>query len=495
MALNLDIGTYTKNDLFNLFSIDESENEYNILQKYELKIKGLEDLTNLKLKAQLVKFFNSAYEKIKYKMEDIRPVLDIQNPPVYPTFPIKYPLGKINPIEKKVTTEILCLDTIFRDIIKNPETSDFVYNLPNPVENVVSMKLISAEIPDIQTTFLSSRTNNSFNITMFNGWVYKDSTLTPMPIEGSMMTVTVPDGLPHETVFIQIIQNQLDSRRDSFSYLKIGIDEVSFTFFFRFKTLIECINWNASYNVDNSINSSLRTAPDNQYLTSLFRMPSFIRDDLNPYREAHDDLLSIYLGTTNYPMKDIRDKSIRPLERNAEGLKYMIDFNPTNLSHERTIGWTMGFRDVKILKSLKHNKKYIYTSNNLPFFNNLNNVKIFGYIPACTPFVDAPNAYYFLYVNDFVGNYNDTLNVLQRDNIFAKSLLAKIQLEGSHFNIKYVNSNSISILEKTRDYFGPVTIKKLHIKLIDKYNKPINTRGVNYSLTLQFEKLYSNINN
>ena len=70
-----------------------------------------------------------------------------------------------------------------------------------------------------------------------------------------------------------------------------------------------------------------------------------------------------------------------------------------------------------------------------------------------------------------------------------------MQLANSTFNTRFIEANSVSLLEKTRDYFGPVTIKKLHIKLLDKYNKIINTKKADFSLTLQFEKLYSSVSN
>ena len=50
-------------------------------------------------------------------------------------------------------------------------------------------------------------------------------------------------------------------------------------------------------------------------------------------------------------------------------------------------------------------------------------------------------------------------------------------------------------MEKKREYFGPVSIKKLHFKIIDKYNKTIDISKANYSLTLQFEKMNNNVKN
>ena len=55
--------------------------------------------------------------------------------------------------------------------------------------------------------------------------------------------------------------------------------------------------------------------------------------------------------------------------------------------------------------------------------------------------------------------------------------------------------NAGTFLEKTRDYFGPVNIKKLHFKLINKFGGLIDLMNSNFSLTLEFEKLYSSVRN
>jgi len=53
----------------------------------------------------------------------------------------------------------------------------------------------------------------------------------------------------------------------------------------------------------------------------------------------------------------------------------------------------------------------------------------------------------------------------------------------------------MSVLEKKRDYFGPVNIEKLHIKILNKFGELAELVNTNYSLTFQFETLYSSIRN
>ena len=56
----------------------------------------------------------------------------------------------------------------------------------------------------------------------------------------------------------------------------------------------------------------------------------------------------------------------------------------------------------------------------------------------------------------------------------------------------YIDNNNDFIFKK-REYFGPVNIKKIRIKLIDKYGKLLVLENVNYSLALKFTQLYNNM--
>ena len=50
--------------------------------------------------------------------------------------------------------------------------------------------------------------------------------------------------------------------------------------------------------------------------------------------------------------------------------------------------------------------------------------------------------------------------------------------------ISYRDDNQI------REYFGPVDIRSLEIKLIDEYGRIIDLNGMDWSFTLVFETLY-----
>ena len=181
--LNLDINTYDQTELLNLFNSSNKDNAESLHDKYNSKINSLENIHDSDLKKSLHNFFQIAFRKLSNIIKNknleekknrvfkntpitfqttnssleetmkMHPSPPIRENTIYSNNIIKYPKGQINPIEKKITSEILCIDTIFRNQTKFPNSSDFVYELQNPIENVISMKLINAEIPKISKLF------------------------------------------------------------------------------------------------------------------------------------------------------------------------------------------------------------------------------------------------------------------------------------------------------------------------------------------------------
>ena len=57
----------------------------------------------------------------------------------------------------------------------------------------------------------------------------------------------------------------------------------------------------------------------------------------------------------------------------------------------------------------------------------------------------------------------------------------------------YKSSNDPGLnnqLNRTREYFGPVDIARLTIKIYDEYGRVIDLNNMDWSFALSFEKLY-----
>ena len=72
------------------------------------------------------------------------------------------PKGTLNPIRRRIMKHVFSIDTQFRNNYEKTSNSDFIYILPAPVRNVISMKLSSVEMPN--TWYQVNKTTNTFYI-------------------------------------------------------------------------------------------------------------------------------------------------------------------------------------------------------------------------------------------------------------------------------------------------------------------------------------------
>tara|TARA_B110000305_G_scaffold106669_2_gene119970 strand:+ start:3498 stop:4808 length:1311 start_codon:yes stop_codon:yes gene_type:complete len=80
----------------------------------------------------------------------------------------KYPIGIINPIERKTITKIVSIDSIFRHNKSTSDSSDFIWELQNTETNVISLKLVSLELPIMWYTLSKKNRSNIFTIKTYN---------------------------------------------------------------------------------------------------------------------------------------------------------------------------------------------------------------------------------------------------------------------------------------------------------------------------------------
>lgn len=104
--------------------------------------------------------------------------------------------------------------------------------------------------------------------------------------------------------------------------------------------------------------------------------------------------------------------------------------------------------------------------------------------------------YAFLCINDYNNSVSDyfvsafSSSVLQRD-IIARINLTSIQQTNGVYQSGQDDGSSIQI-NRQRNYFGPVDIERLDIKLIDEYGRVIDLNNMDWSIALTMECYYSN---
>mgnify|MGYP007117426910 FL=1 len=99
------------------------------------------------------------------------------------------------------------------------------------------------------------------------------------------------------------------------------------------------------------------------------------------------------------------------------------------------------------------------------------------------------NTYMYLSVDDFVSNKKDQIIGIKKDSYIGDNILARIQINNPLFSI-IVNNNEDNVFKK-RDYFGDVKIRKLHVRILDKFGRVMNLNNSEVSLSIELTQRYN----
>ena len=99
------------------------------------------------------------------------------------------------------------------------------------------------------------------------------------------------------------------------------------------------------------------------------------------------------------------------------------------------------------------------------------------------------STYLYFSLNDYTGSQQITsaYGVLQ-NSLIDDDILALIPLTGIPFN--FIFDNNANFIYKRREYFGPVDISRITIKLLNQTGKVVNLLKNNFSFSLQVTTIY-----
>jgi hypothetical protein len=94
------------------------------------------------------------------------------------------------------------------------------------------------------------------------------------------------------------------------------------------------------------------------------------------------------------------------------------------------------------------------------------------------------STYLYFSLNDYTGSQQVTsaYGILQ-NSLIDSDILALVPLNGLPFNIVY--DNDANFIYKRREYFGPVDISRITIKLLNQTGKVVNLLNNNFSFSLK----------
>ena len=103
--------------------------------------------------------------------------------------------------------------------------------------------------------------------------------------------------------------------------------------------------------------------------------------------------------------------------------------------------------------------------------------------------------YGFLSIDDHQKNTGPAYIVAFGNSILQNNIITRINLAALQADVGIYQSSSdpglTTELNRTREYFGPVDIQRLHITIYDEYGRVIDLNNMDWSFSLAFEILYN----
>lgn len=93
-------------------------------------------------------------------------------------------------------------------------------------------------------------------------------------------------------------------------------------------------------------------------------------------------------------------------------------------------------------------------------------------------------SYLYLAVDDY-NNYSNTFFSAFNASVLNKDILARIAVQSSR-STSIVYSN-IGRVTTPRQYYGPVDIEKMHVRMLDEYGRILNLNNMDFSFAIQFK--------
>ena len=122
-------------------------------------------------------------------------------------------------------------------------------------------------------------------------------------------------------------------------------------------------------------------------------------------------------------------------------------------------GWFMGYRKAEYTGATTYTTEAVYSS--------------------------SPYEYIYFTLNDYNMSQSQNIFGMFSKSILGDNILAIIPVTSNSFNICF--DNGVNLLEKKREYYGPVNIQRLKIQLLNQYGEILCLNNMDFSFSLEFE--------
>ena len=397
------------------------------------------------------------------------------------------PRDVLNPLRREKFKSIVNIDTFLRGDFLNTDASDYIQEFTEPINNVVSMSLASIEMPNIWYTFSEARSSNYINI-LFQNFNNNEN------VYDVSYDIIIPDGnytseeiaIALNNLFIYEAQHNPeigDVFANPIYYLRAAIDNITG------KTTFRVITEGHDYTSPTEEVVSGASPYEEYMLGGGTLNPYYSPDMVIVFNFLNESQTLLYNELVNrktdpdvnavvYNINNINSTLCDPYIKNMKQKAY----NNSNITPERiifdTAGWMFGFREPCYKITINDTYFDPYTSDSVVIYK--------GFLSSEGIYGGLFNTYLFLSIDDFNNNYKRSVISNNEQFFLSNNILAKIPITTGS-NTLLVEENRINI---PREYFGPVNIKKIKIKLLDRFGNIVNLNNNNYTFTLELTQLY-----
>ena len=151
----------------------------------------------------------------------------------------------------------------------------------------------------------------------------------------------------------------------------------------------------------------------------------------------------------------------------------------------KNAGWAMGF--YKDIYEVKTGVAFITRLNPNATYQPITYNR---YVESESSYGSSVSQYFFLELDDY--NRNFTTNTIIAETgggtHLGNNIIARIPITSPALNINHTSPSDL--IFKQRDYFGPVKIEKLHLRLVDRYGETLDIQNNDYSVAIELITTY-----
>lgn len=364
--------------------------------------------------------------------------------------------GYLNPINIRTVTQGVNIDTRFRDKYYLTNSSNFVLHLPEIQKRVVTMRIATIEMPMTYYAISRQRGNSTFVIRSSE----KLGEIDPREVvlqrdfnqSEANRTITLPGGGYKAWLVVLPDGNyELDWQGQS-----------------------------EAASIVVAMNNAIALAKPG-YMSIDGRFGAYpdpgSTDYLNPSQDIAFNVDRVS-GRAIFarPSTGSPPSAVPKLGTGPVRILFAVD-NGGNLSVEENLqlrlGWELGFR--------------------MGHYEGINNTDGFSIVSEGICMITGPR-YAYISLNDGQKSTGSSFVAAFANSSLDKNIITRINVAAvtDDVGVYKVSSDAglSNQLNRTREYFGPVDIERLEIKLFDEYGRILELNNMDWSMTLVFEKLY-----